>query len=46
MLRFAIDALTHDPPMPVAKVARLVSQQITRNEEARRARWKKRGLRV
>lgn len=44
MLRFAIAALTHDPPTPAGKVARLISQQIARNEEARRARWRKRGL--
>jgi hypothetical protein len=34
----------HNPPVPRREIARLITQQLRRNEEVRRARWRKLGL--
>ena len=46
LVRFAIAKLLHDPPTPAATVARLITQQLVRNETARRDRWRAKGLRA
>ena len=46
LVRFAIAGLLHDPPTPATTIARLITRQIHRNEDARRARWRAKGLRA
>ena len=44
MIRFAIAKLLNNPPTPAATIARLITYQVVRNEEARRGRWRAKGL--
>jgi hypothetical protein len=39
----AIAALLHDPNMSLARLGRLLTRQLLRNEEARIRRWRSRG---
>jgi hypothetical protein len=43
-VRAALAALMHNPPVPRSEIARLITHQLRRNEQARRACWRKLGL--
>jgi ABC-type phosphate transport system ATPase subunit len=45
-VRVAIAGLLQSPPLDPRSIADNITRQLRRNEQARRARWRKRGLRA
>lgn len=45
-VRVAIAGLLQSPPLDTRSIADNITRQLRRNEQARRHRWRKRGLRA